>query len=661
MEGKAALSAAYAAALGLGLWADATLGTPSVWPASGVAAVVALLLVDAVPSRRRPLALVLVSAALAVPVVPAGMVAGHRLDEAGVLALLQAVQVVVFALLVEHAPRGLARVSTWHGEASPGAAHTAQTLGALGLHAAAGALATSLACLAAIPLFAVSGLVADRGDLGVLLLGFLVGLVCCQTAGQLVIGRTQSGRRDATLAGAVELGLLATVTLAVYWVSFWVTDLPLIFLPGITVVWAALRLDAAGAAVHGLFSGALALVATYSGHGALAVPEDPAARGALALGFLVVVNGATVALSAARQELSATNAALVSTGAELVGQRARLDAILDSLEEGVVVLGSDVRPRLVNPAAAGLMSAIGVRGHALDIDLRDLDGHPVPDDDQPALRALAGERVIGRRFVLTGERGRRVIEVSAVPLDTGADREVTVVLRDVTGEQERLSELESFAGVVAHDLKGPLAIIGNFLEVLELSLPAEVAADPSIALYLRRIAGNAASMNALIEDLLVHVTSRNRELEPEEVDLRALVGEIASVRDAQDAVSAEVAWPVLADRVLVRHLLDNLVGNALRYVDPDTAPRVRVHAERAGSRVRIAVEDNGIGIPDGERELVFQEFRRVGGRSQGGTGLGLAICRTVVERHGGAIHVEPGPDGVGSRFVFTLPAPPAAV
>ena len=110
---------------------------------------------------------------------------------------------------------------------------------------------------------------------------------------------------------------------------------------------------------------------------------------------------------------------------------------------------------------------------------------------------------------------------------------------------------------------------------------------------------------------------------------------------------------------MLRHVLDNLIGNALKYVQPGRTPKVDVSASPAGTGwVRIEVADRGIGMPDADKPYVFESFHRAhAGQSYGGTGLGLAICRRVIDRHGGSITVVDNPGG-GSRFSFTVRGAP---
>jgi hypothetical protein len=107
---------------------------------------------------------------------------------------------------------------------------------------------------------------------------------------------------------------------------------------------------------------------------------------------------------------------------------------------------------------------------------------------------------------------------------------------------------------------------------------------------------------------------------------------------------------------MLRHVLDNLIGNAVKYVRPAAPARVGITATPAGPGwTRIEVADRGIGIPDAEKPAVFERFHRAhAAAGYAGTGLGLAICKRIVERHGGEIGVDDNPGG-GTRFHFTLP------
>ena len=186
--------------------------------------------------------------------------------------------------------------------------------------------------------------------------------------------------------------------------------------------------------------------------------------------------------------------------------------------------------------------------------------------------------------------------------------------------------------------------------------------------------GATVRMQGLIEDLLSlsRVTTQANPFEP--VDLNVVAEEVLSDLEARleetgGTVEVGELPTVEADRLQMRQLLQNLIGNALKFHKDGEPPVVRVHGETFGERrkaggrtpaagalCRIVVEDNGIGFDEDHLARIFVPFERLHGRgAHEGTGMGLAICRKVVERHGGEITARSSP-GEGSAFVVTLPA-----
>jgi signal transduction histidine kinase len=170
-------------------------------------------------------------------------------------------------------------------------------------------------------------------------------------------------------------------------------------------------------------------------------------------------------------------------------------------------------------------------------------------------------------------------------------------------------------------------------------------------------------MRQVIEDWLNYTVVQNGQLRPDAVKLDEVVTEIVDSRHARWAEGDEprfvldLSHSVEADPALLRQLLDNLVGNAIKYTAADQAPWIEICSERdiEPGWIRVNISDHGIGIPEGQEELIFGEFHRgpVEGRSAG-TGLGLALTRRIVGLHGGEIRATRKPEG-GSRFSFTLP------
>ncbi|MGE5621322.1 MAG: PocR ligand-binding domain-containing protein [archaeon] len=219
------------------------------------------------------------------------------------------------------------------------------------------------------------------------------------------------------------------------------------------------------------------------------------------------------------------------------------------------------------------------------------------------------------------------------------------------------TELEQFAYVASHDLKEPLRMITNYMQLLTRNYSGKL--DERADAYISYAVDGAMRMNALINDLLVYsrVSSKARELTP--VDLNAVVEEV--IRDLQLSIEENKALincgslpAVMADSLQMRQLFQNLIQNAIKFRDKPN-PQIEISAVRVEKQWLIKVQDNGIGIDPQFSDKIFVIFQRLNERDKyAGTGIGLAICKKIVESHGGRIWVESGP-GKGSSFYFTLP------
>ncbi|MEW5729480.1 MAG: ATP-binding protein [Pseudomonadota bacterium] len=254
---------------------------------------------------------------------------------------------------------------------------------------------------------------------------------------------------------------------------------------------------------------------------------------------------------------------------------------------------------------------------------------------------------------------RRLDEALAAREAVIAER--TAALTAANAELERSNaELENFAYVASHDLQEPLRMMGGYAQLIARRYGGQI--DDDGREFLGYMAEGAERMKAMIDDLLDYSRVDRGEPARAVVDMNlALDSALANLAAAIAEAGAEVGAPaplpsVWGESALLARLMQNLVGNAVKYHRPGERPRVTVTAEPTESGWIFTVADNGIGIPADSRERVFQIFQRLHARgSYPGTGIGLAICKKIVERHGGRIWVEDGPGG-GSAFRFTLPA-----
>jgi signal transduction histidine kinase len=272
--------------------------------------------------------------------------------------------------------------------------------------------------------------------------------------------------------------------------------------------------------------------------------------------------------------------------------------------------------------------------------------------------------------------GRKTMLLNARLVAHGphAPRTVLLAIEDITARritELRLEEqrtelqrsnaaLDEFASVASHDLQEPLRKILSFGERLNLAAGPVIVGESRR--HLDRMLDAAARMRTLINDLLVYsqVSTRVHQFVP--TDLARIAHEV--VGDLEAVISDEGGrvevgeLPVIdADPLLMRQLLQNLLGNALKYRKKDEPPVVRVSGSVAGGRHwRIMVADNGIGFNNVYAEKIFKMFERLHGKGEyKGSGIGLAICRKIAERHGGTIAAT-GTSGQGAVFTVTLPA-----
>ncbi|MFI5935527.1 ATP-binding protein [Actinoplanes sp. NPDC051494] len=381
--------------------------------------------------------------------------------------------------------------------------------------------------------------------------------------------------------------------------------------------------------------------------------------------------------SRARSQVLVATAELRTAEAESRRQAGLLRAVMTSIGDGVGVVDENGHFLLHNPAAKGLLGIADDADEPQDwqehYGLYRADGRtPFPLDELPLIRALRGESCDGVEILIrNGKRKEGIlVSVDGRPLDPSAGLHGAVaVFHDITELRRYETDLAVFAGVVAHDLKAPLAVIRGHCETAADEL-ADAPEGPEVfeaRSALDRIANAVDRMAALIDTLLAYTTSRDAPLKLETVPLARLVADIIAQRT--EHLRPDVSAPdfylgqlpeVLADPAMLRHVLDNLVGNALKYVQFGRGARIDVTAAPGPPGwTRIEVADRGIGIPDEDKPSIFDSFHRASSAAgYAGSGLGLAICRRIVERHGGSIGVQDNPGG-GTRFHFTLPLAPA--
>lgn len=261
--------------------------------------------------------------------------------------------------------------------------------------------------------------------------------------------------------------------------------------------------------------------------------------------------------------------------------------------------------------------------------------------------------------------------LAALVEPVGAVLHVLALLDDEREVSRRMRDLDrlrsEFVGMVAHDLRAPMAVIAGFSEGLERGW--EKLEDDQKREFISRISRNIGNLTVLVEDMLTvsHIESREFHLDIRPLDLGALLWQCVT-EQADTADEREIVVEVPEDLPMVhsdarrqRQVICNLVGNAFKF--SDAGEPVVVGARVTDDAVEVWVRDHGIGIAEEDRSRLFERFYRTSeGKAQdgGGTGLGLFICRSLVESWGGRIQVD-STVGAGSVFTYTTPLTHSAV
>jgi PAS domain S-box-containing protein len=243
-----------------------------------------------------------------------------------------------------------------------------------------------------------------------------------------------------------------------------------------------------------------------------------------------------------------------------------------------------------------------------------------------------------------------------------ARRYTEILERTVRSRTELLErsnrELEQFAYVASHDLQEPLRKIQAFSDRLARRHREQLGDDGVES--LDRILASASRMRSLINDLLSFSRVSTKTLPFTEVNLSVVAREVLvdleeRIAETQAEVDVHDLPTIQADPLQMRQLLQNLIGNALKFRKPGEPARVCVSAQTDDAQCVLSVEDHGIGFEPEYADRIFQVFQRLHGRGQfEGTGVGLAISKKIVERHGGSIEAI-GRLGDGATFVVRLP------
>ncbi len=366
---------------------------------------------------------------------------------------------------------------------------------------------------------------------------------------------------------------------------------------------------------------------------------------------------------------------LEAANSDLERERQALQAIFETVAVGLLLIGEDGRYERTNILHQQAMAVAFPEGHDGEAgqlgEVYHLDGRtPLSKEEMPSFRALQGEEFDDYTFWAGADPARRsAFSTSARQVRSASGEKIgaTLAYQDVTDLLLALQVKDDFVASVSHELRTPLTSVLGYIEILaeRSDLPPDVTAQLHIT---RR---NAVRLLTLVSDLL-HIGQSNAgplQLHRTHVDLSWVAREVVEAVDLSSSgssVTLELVAPeclvASLDEQRLRQVLDNLVGNAVKYTEPGGLVTVTLRqapgADTQGGMVEIEVRDTGLGIGPDEVDRVFERFVRGGAaldRHIPGTGLGLVIVRSIVEAHGGDVTVH-SEVGLGSTFLVRLPA-----
>ncbi|MDH1212216.1 ATP-binding protein [Pseudomonas chengduensis] len=343
---------------------------------------------------------------------------------------------------------------------------------------------------------------------------------------------------------------------------------------------------------------------------------------------------------------------------QLLSSEGRLKAVLDSIDDGLVILDTQGSIEHANPVALRQLSwSAEIVGQPIGPLLPE---HAV---DEALRRVLAGELLQEPPADLQIERDgeTRLLAWALTPVQVreGGSAGAVMVLRDVTKQRAFDRVRSEFILRASHELRTPITGIHMAFSLLRerLSLPPGGRERELI----RTVDEEMHRLVQLIDDLLNFSRYQNgvQTLQRRPCDLGEMIQQLSQrfterAAEREVTVLCEVHEPLPQlelDAAQLQRLLDNLTDNALRYSNPGDT--IRLQARRQGEQVIVSVQDEGEGIPFEQQARIFEPFVQVG-RRKGGVGLGLALAREIVQLHGGQLRVHSRP-GEGANFYFSLP------
>jgi PAS domain S-box-containing protein len=349
-----------------------------------------------------------------------------------------------------------------------------------------------------------------------------------------------------------------------------------------------------------------------------------------------------------RHEVKRTTASLAEKAKISESERAKLEAVISNIQDGVIVVDDKQNILIVNKSVREIFGL----GNA------SLNGKPLEKViSNPDVRALITRSMVGPlKYHEVNFDDGRVFNAQVTPIpNIGA----AITMQDISYLKELDHLKNDFVHTVSHDLRSPLTAVLGYTELIERT----GSLSESQQEFLQRIRGSVQHITTLINDLLdLGRLEAGFDTRREAVQLEGILKYSLDMFESQAnkkkiKITTDIApnlRPLRANPIRIRQMLDNLVGNAIKYSNAGGEVYVRISME--DDQIIMEIKDSGPGIPAGEQSRIFEKFYRASNAPEGitGSGLGLAIVKSIVDSHQGRVWVE-STLGKGSTFFVVFP------
>jgi two-component system sensor histidine kinase NblS len=366
---------------------------------------------------------------------------------------------------------------------------------------------------------------------------------------------------------------------------------------------------------------------------------------------------------------------------ELTAEKAKLETLVSTIADGALLLDSDMRIVLANPAAIKIM------GWDQDLEKNTWQGKSIlnilpdrlsADLGRSLMQIATGDREGGEfRIMASGEKGDSVLAhafriwITSVLSSSNAIKGIAITIQDITREVELNAAQSRFISNVSHELRTPLFNIKSFIETLHEY--GDELSDDQKKEFLGTANNETDRLTRLVNDVLdLSRLESGRQYHFTAIDLSETIEQtVRTYKLNASSKGVELLHEISPnlERIwgnydLILQVLYNLVGNALKFTETGGKVTIRIYPwqdqtttqpHRVVNYVRVEVEDTGYGIPAEDCDRIFDRFYRVEDKvhTLEGTGLGLSIVRNIIEKHHSEIHIK-SEVGVGSTFWFDL-------